>query len=157
MLHKMDFSTWLPMNGNRLIAPILILCIVLSGCAAKHASKPLVTPKPPVTSDYKLGHRDGYNAAIDHPRRMIDFTNDSYHTNLTLPEAVQKQIHNKPVEYQRGFTNGWKVSKERKSVVYSIIHSNPPIIIEHDGTRDGRIVPHINHQTKIGKYKRKPQ
>ena len=149
----MDFSAWSPMNAKCLIAPILILSIsmLLSGCATKHP------PKPPVTEEYKLGHADGYNAAIDHPNRMIDFTNCNYHTNLTLPEAAQKKIHNKTVEYQRGFTNGWKVSWERKYVVYSIIHSNPPIIIEHDGTIDGRIVPHINHQTKIGKYKRKPQ
>ncbi len=131
---------------------LVTLSILLSGCATKH---PL---KSPVTEDYKLGHVDGCNAAIDYPYRMIDFTNYSYHTNLTLPEAEQKKIHNKTVEYQRGFTNGWKVSNESKKYVsYSITHSNPPVIIEHDGTRDGIIVPNINHRTKIRKYERKPQ
>ena len=153
----MDFSAWLPMNAKRLIAAILILSIsiLLSRCATKHP------PKPLVTEEYKLGHADGYNAAIDHPHdlinRMIDFTNYSYHKNLTLTEAEQKKIHNKTVEYQRGFTNGWKVSNERKYVQYSIIHSNPPIKIEHDGTIEGILVPKINHRTKIRKYKRKPQ
>ena len=141
------------MNAKHLIAPILILSIsiLLSGCATKYP------PKSPVTEDYKLGHVDGYNAGIEHPKKMIDFTNYSEHTNLPMPEAEQKKIRNKTVEYQRGFTNGWKVSQDSKYVLYSIIHSNPPIIIEHDGTREGRIVPHINHRTKIGKYTRKPQ
>lgn len=153
----MDFSAWSTMSAKRLIAPSLILSIsiLLSGCVTKHP------PNRPVTEEYKLGHADGYNAAIDHPydfiNRMIDFTNYSYHTNLRLPEAEQKKIHNKTVEYQRGFANGWKVSKECKYVQYSIIHSNPPIIIEHDGTIDGIIVPKVNHKTKIRKYKRKPQ
>ena len=133
------------------------MSIVLSICAAKPSAK------PPVTEEYKLGHADGYNAAIDHSHdlinRMIDFTNYSYHTNLTLPKAEQKRIRKKTVEYQRGFTNGWKVSnsKAHKYFQYSIIYSNPPIIIEHDGTIAGIIDPKTNHRTKIRKYKRKPQ
>lgn len=152
----MDFSGW---NTKRLIAPILIvsISIVLSGCAAKPSAKPAVT------EEYKLGYADGYNAAIDHPHdlinRMIDFANYSYHTNLTPPEAEQKRIRNKTVEYRRGFTNGWKISNSKAHIYvsYSIIYSNPPIIIEHDGTKAGIIVPKTNHRTKIRKYKRKPQ
>ena len=92
----MDFSAWSPMRAKRLIAPTLILSIsiLLSGCVTKHP------PKPAVTEEYKLGHADGYNAAIDHPHdlinRMIDFTNYSYHTNLRLPEAEQKKILHLP-------------------------------------------------------------
>ncbi len=134
---------------------LVTLSILLSGCVTKHP------PKSPVIEAYKLGRVDGYNAAIDYPHRMIDFAYYSYHANLinlTLPEAEQKKIHNKTVEYQRGFTNGWKVSNESKKYVsYSITHSNPPVIIEHDGTRDGIIVPNINHRTKIREYERKPQ
>ncbi len=159
----MDFSAW---NANRLIAPILIvsISIVLSGCAAKPSAKPAVT-KPAVTADYKLGHVDGYNAAIDYPKidyphRVNGFAYYSYHTdliNLTLPEAVQKKIRNKTVEYQRGFANGWKVSHDAaKYVLYGITTGNPPIITEND-SRGGIIVPTINHRTKIRPYKRKPQ
>lgn len=130
---------------------LVTLSIFLSGCATKHP------PKSPVIEDYKLGHVDGYNAAIDYPHRMIDCTNYSYHTNLPLPESEQRKIHNKTVEYQRGFANGWKVSHDAaKYVLYSITYSNPPIIIEHD-SRDGIIVPTTNHRTKIRQYKRKPQ
>lgn len=154
-------SAWcgssLQLNAKRLIAAILILSIsiLLSGCATKHP------PKPLVTEDYIEGHGDGYNAAIDHSHdlinRMIDFTNYSYHTNLTLTKVERKKIYNKTVEYQRGFANGWKVSNGPQYGTRSIIYSDPVIIIEHDGTRDGIIVPTANHRTKIRKYKRKPQ
>ena len=140
---------------------LVTLSILLSGCAPKHP------PKSPVTEDYKLGHVDGYNAAIDYPHRMIDYPHRmidfayySYHTNLinlTLPEAVQKNIRNKTVEYQRGFANGWKVSHDAaKYILYSITYSNPPIITEND-SRGGIIVLTTNHRTKIRPYKRKPQ
>ena len=101
----MDFSAWSPMSAKRLITPTLILSIsiLLSGCVTKHP------PKPAVTEEYKLGHADGYNAAIDHPHdlinRMIDFTNYSYHTNLRLPEAEQKKILYLP----------WQIESRRKS------------------------------------------
>lgn len=133
---------------------LVTLSIFLSGCATKHP------PRSPVTEDYKLGHVDGYNAAIGYPHRMIDFAYYSYHTNLinlTLPEAVQKNICNKTVEYQRGFANDWKVSHDAaKYLFYGITYSNPPIITEQDSAGD-IIVPTINHRTKIRPYKRKPQ
>ena len=58
--------------------------MVLSGCTAKPSAKPAVT------EEYKRGHVDGYNAAIDYLYRMIDFTNYSYHTNLTLLNCQQE-------------------------------------------------------------------
>ena len=96
----------------------LLTLVLLSGCAG------ILYPKD-ATEDYKVGYLTGYKAASGSLEAMgAGLTGDIFYTPSKLPDAVLKKIQKKPIEYQRGFTAGWKASIQSDSAMWDWIYND---------------------------------
>ena len=97
----------------------LLILVFLSGCAA------MLYPKG-ATENYKLGYKDGLRASSNSTEGMLaGMIGYSFYIPSKLPDAEQKKIQNEPLEYQRGFTDGWMAGIDADAFLYDWVYNCP--------------------------------
>ena len=105
------------MNRKYVTLFCFLAIILLSGCSV------ILYPKS-MTEDYKLGYQDGlmaaYKSAVGATHGLIG---KDYYIPAKLPDSQQQQINDKPLEYQRGFTTGWRRGIDDDVVFYDWVYN----------------------------------
>ena len=95
----------------------LLAIMLLSGCSA------ILYPKG-TTENYKLGYQDGLITAYKSTEEAIDgLIGAKYYIPSKLPDLQQRKINDKPLEYQRGFTDGWRRSVDDNVALYDWVYN----------------------------------
>ena len=102
----------------------ILFCILtlvpLSGCGVE------LLPKDPTegySEDYKVGYMNGYETASNSAEALAaGMRGDFFYTPSKLPNDVLKKIQDEPLEYQHGFTAGWKDRVESDTMMFYYIY-----------------------------------
>ena len=95
----------------------LLAIMLLSGCSA------VLYPKN-MTEDYKLGYQDGLMAAYKSAEGATHaLIGKDYYIPSKLPDSQQQKINDKPSEYQRGFTDGWRRGIDDDVALYDWVYN----------------------------------
>ena len=104
------------------ILAYLLTLALLSGCGTP------LHPEDPTeghTEDYKVGYLDGFEEAANSSEALAaGMRGDLFHTPSKLSDAVLKKIQDQPLEYQHGFTAGWKARVESDTVMFYYIYQD---------------------------------
>ena len=79
----------------------LLSVVLLSGCST------ILYPTG-ATENYKSGYLEGLIAAYKSTEGATYGLIGNYYLPSKLPDSQQQKINDKPLEYQRGFTDGWR-------------------------------------------------
>ena len=111
------------MNRKWNIFFCLLTLALLSGCEAV-----LLHPEDPTegySEDYKAGYLNGFEVASNSGEALAaGMRGDISYTPSKLPDAVLRKIQDKPLEYQHGFTAGWKARVKSDTTMYYWIYYN---------------------------------
>ena len=95
---------------------------LLSGCGIP------LHPEDPTeghTEDYKVGYMNGYETAANSAEALAaGMRGEIFYTPSKLPNDVLKKIQDEPLEYQYGFTAGWKDRVESDTMFFYYIYSD---------------------------------
>ena len=95
----------------------LLAIVLLSGCSV------ILHPKD-ATENYKLGYQDGLIAAYKSTEGAIHgLIGKDYYLPSKLPDPQQRKINDKPLEYQRGFTDGWRRGVDDDVAFYAWVYN----------------------------------
>ena len=104
------------------ILSCLLILALLSGCGVE------LLPKNPIegrSEDYKVGYTNGYETAANSAEALAaGVRGDLFYTPPKLPDDVLKKIQDEPLEYQHGFTAGWKDRVESDTMMFYYIYSD---------------------------------
>ena len=99
----------------------LLALVLLSGCEV------VLLPEDPTegrSEDYKVGYQKGYETAANSAEALAaGMRGELFYTPSKLPNDVLKKIQDEPLEYQHGFTAGWKDRVESDTMVFYYIYS----------------------------------
>ena len=102
------------------ILSCLLTLGLLSGCGIP------LHPEDPTegqTEDYKVGYMNGYETAANSAEALAaGMRGDFSYTPSKLPNDVLKKIQDEPLEYQHGFTAGWKDRVESDTMMFYYIY-----------------------------------
>ena len=100
----------------------LLTLAFLSGCEAV-----LLHPQDPTegrSEDYKVGYLNGFKVAANSSEAVAaGMRGDPFYTPSKIPNAVLKKIQGKSLEYQHGFTAGWKARVQSDSMMFYRIYN----------------------------------
>ena len=95
---------------------------LLSGCGIP------LHPEDPTegrSDDYKVGYTNGYEAAANSAEALAaGMRGELFNIPSEPPKNVLKKIQDEPLEYQHGFTAGWKDRVECDTMVFYYIYSD---------------------------------
>jgi uncharacterized protein YceK len=95
----------------------LLAIVLLSGCSV------ILYPKS-TTENYKLGYQDGLMAAYKSTEGATHgLIGENYYTPSKLPDPQHRKINDKPLEYQRGFTDGWRRGVDNDVAFYDWVYN----------------------------------
>ena len=104
-----------------ILSCILTLALLL-GCGVE------LLPKDPTegrSEDYKVGYQNGFEAAANSAEALAaGMRGELFHTPSKLPNDALKKIQDEPLEYQYGFTAGWKDRVESDTMLFYYIYSD---------------------------------
>ena len=104
------------------ILSCLLTLALLSGCEVE------LIPKDPTegrSEDYKVGYTNGYETAANSAEALAaGMQGNLFYIPSELPDDVLKKIQDEPLEYQQGFTAGWKDRVESDTMMFYYIYSN---------------------------------
>ena len=110
------------MKRIRAILSCLLILALLSGCGVE------LLPKDPTegrSEDYKVGYTNGYETAANSAEALAaGMRGELFYTPSKLPDDVLKKIQDDPLEFQQGFTAGWKDRVEFDTMVFYYIYSD---------------------------------
>ena len=100
----------------------LLAIVLLSGCSV--ILYPKSTYPKSTTENYKLGYQDGLMAAYKSTEGATHgLIGENYYTPSKLPDPQQRKINDKPLEYQRGFTDGWRRGVDDDVAFYDWVYN----------------------------------
>ena len=96
--------------------------VLISGCEV------VLLPEDPTegrSEDYKVGYQNGYEAAANSGEAVAaGMRGELFYTPAELPKDALKKIQDEPLEYQHGFTAGWKDRVESDTMLFYYIYSD---------------------------------
>ncbi|MDE0016464.1 MAG: hypothetical protein OXU51_09770, partial [Candidatus Poribacteria bacterium] len=88
------------------ILSCILAFALLSGCGVELLSE---NPTEGRSADYKVGYQNGFEAAANSAEAVAaGMRGELFYTPSELPNDALKKIQDEPLEYQHGFTAGWK-------------------------------------------------
>ena len=103
------------------ILSCLLTLALLSGCEV------VLLPEDPTegrSENYKVGYMNGYETAANSAEALAaGIRGELFYTPSKLPNDVLKKIQDEPLEYQHGFTAGWKDQVESDTMLFYYIYS----------------------------------
>lgn len=110
------------------ILSCLLSLALLSGCEVG------LLPEDPTeghSEDYKVGYMNGYETAANSAEALAaGMRGDLFYTPSKLPNNVLQKIQDEALEYQHGFTAGWKDRVESDTMMFYRIYNIPSDISE---------------------------
>ena len=110
------------MKRKWVILSCLLTLGLLSGCGIR------LHPEDPTegrTEDYKAGYMNGYEAAANSAEALAaGMRGELFYTPSKLSNDVLKKIQDEPLEYQHGFTAGWKDRVESDTMMFYYIYAD---------------------------------
>ena len=104
------------------ILSCLLALVLLSGCEV------VLLPEDPTegrSEDYKVGYQNGYETAANSGEAVAaGMRGEFFYTPSELPNDALKKIQDEPLEYQDGFTAGWKDRVESDTMLFYYIYSD---------------------------------
>ena len=103
------------------ILSCILTFALLSGCEVA------LLPEDPTeghSEDYKVGYQNGYETAANSAEALAaGMRSELFYTPSELPNDALKKIQDKSLEYQNGFTAGWKDRVESDTMMFYYIYS----------------------------------
>ena len=103
------------------ILSCILTLALLSGCGVE------LLPKDPTegySEDYKVGYTNGYETAANSGEAVAaGMRGEFFYTPSELPNDALKEIQDKPLKYQHGFTAGWKDRVESDTMLFYRIYN----------------------------------
>ena len=104
------------------ILSCLLALVLLSGCEV------VLLPEDPTegySEDYKIGYLKGFEAAANSSEAVAaGMRGEFFYTPSELPKDALKKIQDKSLEYQHGFTAGWKDRVKSDSMIFYRIYND---------------------------------
>ena len=110
------------------ILSCLLALALLSGCEV------VLLPEDPTegrSEDYKVGYQNGFEAAANSGEAVAaGMRGEFFYTPSELPNDALKEIQDKSLEHQHGFTAGWKDRVESDTMLFYRIYNIPSDVSE---------------------------
>ena len=110
------------MKRKWVILSCILTLALLSGCEV------VLLPEDPTeghSEDYKVGYQNGFEAAANSSEAVVaGMIGQLFYTSSKLPNDALKKIQDKSLEYQHGFTAGWKDRVESDTMFFYYIYND---------------------------------